>query len=52
MGYDVDRQWTLQIITIVHQIGPDHTVDHVRKRLRLTSTKGMRGHEVFGATAT
>lgn len=40
------------MITTVHQVGPDHTVDLVRKRPRLPSTNGRRIREVFGETAT
>ena len=42
----------VQMITTIHNVGQEHTIERVRKRPRLSSTNGARVRQVFGACPT
>ena len=41
----------VQMLTTLHSVGPEHTVERPRKRPRVTSTNGAQIRQVFGASA-
>lgn len=42
----------VQMIKTVHKVGPDQTVERIRRRPKLTSTNGRHVRIVFGDSAT
>ena len=42
----------VQMLSTVHELGNNHKIERLRRRLRLTSTNGPRARKVFGECGT